>query len=98
MLPYLVIGYKLYNMFLLITAGVILLVFLVLYILDQCGIIHIFIKGRPSGIAGNAMRSVQDALEPSASKAHEYIIEQQEEKDKSQDKKESDSQGKPSKE
>ncbi|HEX7320604.1 MAG TPA: hypothetical protein VF399_09665 [bacterium] len=73
-------------MIILLIAGGVILAFIVLAVLDHFNITHIFMKGRASGTAGNAMRAVQDALEPSASKAHEYIIEQQEEKDKSQDK------------
>ncbi len=76
-------------MIILLIAGGVILAFIVLAVLDHFNMTHIFMKGRSSGSVGSAMRAMQDALEPGASKAHEYIIEQKEEKDKSQDKTES---------
>jgi hypothetical protein len=71
----------------IIIAGILVLIaYLVLLILDRLNITRIFMKGRPAGILGNAMRAAQDALEPQASKAHEYMIEEQEKEDEAQDK------------
>jgi len=41
-------------------------------------------KSRPSGILGSSMRGLQDILDQDAQKAHEYIMEEKEEKNKSQ--------------
>jgi hypothetical protein len=71
-------------MILLILLGFFILIVIVLAILDSLNITHIFMKGRPSGAVGSGFRALQDALDPSAQKAHRYIIEQKEEKDKFQ--------------
>lgn len=71
-------------MFFLIMIGAIIVLAIVLQILDNLNITHIFMKGRSSGAISSAMRAVQDALEPNAQKAHEYIIEEKEKKDKFQ--------------
>ena len=68
----------------MIIIGSILLIVIVLAILDKLGVTHIFMKGRPSGTVGSAMRTLHEALDSSAKKSHEYIIEKKEEKDKSQ--------------
>lgn len=66
----------------IITAAVIC-AFIVLAILDKLKITHIFMKGRPSGTIGSAMQGLQDILDQDAQKAHEYILHEKEEKDKS---------------
>jgi len=71
-------------MFFLIIIGVIIVLAIVLQILENLNITHIFMKGRPLGTISSAMRAVQYALEPNAQKAHEYIIEEKQEKDKFQ--------------
>lgn len=71
-------------MIFLIIIGAIIVLAIVLQILDNLNITHIFMKGRSSGTISSAMRAVQDALEPNAQKAHEYIIEEKEKKDKFQ--------------
>ncbi|MCK4250109.1 hypothetical protein KAX97_01585 [candidate division WOR-3 bacterium] len=71
-------------MIFLIIIGVIIVLAIVLQILENLNITHIFMKGRSSGTISSAMRAVQDALEPNAQKAHEYIIEEKEKKDKFQ--------------
>ncbi len=71
-------------MFFLIIIGAIIVLAIVLQILENLNITHIFMKGRSSGTISSAMRAVQDALEPNAQKAHEYIIEKKEKKDKFQ--------------
>ncbi len=69
----------------MVAAGAVVLTFVILAILDHLNITHIFMKGWPSGTIGNAMRVAQDAFEANARKAHEYVIEKHEEKDKSSD-------------
>ncbi len=71
-------------MFFLIIISVIIVLAIVLQILENLNITHSFMKGRSSGTISSAMRAVQDALEPNAQKAHEYIIEEKQEKDKFQ--------------
>jgi len=73
-------------MFILISAGVLMMAFIILYILDRLNVIRIFTRGRPSGMAGNAFRALQGFTEMNAQRAQEVIKEEQEGKDKSQDK------------
>jgi len=68
----------------LIIASLVILGFIVLAILDKLKITHVFMKGRPSGTIGSAMQGLQDILDQDAQKAHEYIIQEKEEKDKSE--------------
>ncbi len=67
-----------------IIAAVVILVFIVLAILDKLKVTHIFIEGRPGGIIGSGMQGLQDILDQDAQKAHEYILQEKEEKDKSE--------------
>lgn len=73
-------------MVLLIACGAILAVFIILYILDRLNVIHVFIRGKPSGIAANAFRAVQGFTEMNAARAQEVIRQEEEGKDKAQDK------------
>lgn len=73
-------------MVILIAAGALLVVFFILYILDRLNIIHIFIRGKPSGIAANTFRAVQGLTEMNAPRAQEVIQQEEEGKDKAQDK------------
>jgi hypothetical protein len=73
-------------MFVLIGAGVLILVFIILYILDRFNVIRIFTRGRSGGIAGNTFQALQGFTEMNAQKAQEILKEEQEGKDKSQDK------------
>jgi hypothetical protein len=71
-------------MILLIMVGGFIFVILVISILDALNITHIFMKGRSSGVIGGALRAMQDAFEPNAKKAHEYVIEEKEKIDVSE--------------
>jgi len=73
-------------MIVLITAGALLAVFFVLFILDRLNVIRIFIRGKPSGIASNTFRAVQGFTEMNAPRAQEVIQQEEEGKDKAQDK------------
>lgn len=73
-------------MFLLIAAGALLAVFFILYILDRLNVIHIFIRGKASGIAANTFRAAQGFTEMNAPRAQEVIQQEEEGKDKAQDK------------
>ena len=70
-------------LFLIIGAAVIVAA-IVVAVLDKLKITHVFSRGRPSGTLGGAMRGLQDILDEDAKKAHEYIVMEKEEKDKSQ--------------
>ena len=72
-------------MFMLIGCGVLLLVFIILYILDRLNVIRIFTRGRSGGIAGNTFQALQGFTEMNASRAQEVIKQEEEGKDKAQD-------------
>jgi hypothetical protein len=73
-------------MFMLIGCGVLLLVFIILYILDRLNVIRIFTRGRAGGVAGNAFRAMQGFTEMNAPRAQEVIKQEEEGKDKAEDK------------
>ncbi len=73
-------------MIILIAAGVLLAVFFILFILDRLNVIHIFIRGKPSGIAANTFRAMQGFTEMNAPRSQEVIQQEEEGKDKAQDK------------
>jgi hypothetical protein len=73
-----------FRVILLLLAGGVILLMVVLAILDKLKITHIFMKGKPSGILGSSVRGLQDLLDQDAQKAHEYIVMEKEEKDKSE--------------
>ncbi len=73
-------------MVILIAAGAVLAIFFILFILDRLNVIHIFIRGKPSGIAANTFRAMQGFTEMNAPRAQEVIQQEEEGKDKAQDK------------
>lgn len=68
---------------LLIIGAAVTVAAIVVAVLDKLKITHVFMRGRPSGALGGAMRGLQDMLDEDAQKAREYIVMEKEEKDKS---------------
>lgn len=60
----------------------IVMVVILCIILEKKGITAFTRKGRPSGIIGAGFQGLQNAIDPNANKAHEYIVEKREEKEK----------------
>jgi hypothetical protein len=71
--------------FLIISCGALLAIFLILFVLDRLNVIRIFMRGRAGGIAGSAFRAMQGFTEMNASRAQEVIKQEEEGRDKAQD-------------